>query len=94
MKIRKIRIGDIFESCGYHPCICVENDGYDVVGISLVDGREKCCSLEYCQPFKLTKVKSAELVEMWRVGGEKLVLMNRGLNEEQADNFLRVWRKK
>jgi hypothetical protein len=36
----QIKIGDIYEDCGFHPCLCVKIDEEDdeVQGISLVDG--------------------------------------------------------
>ncbi len=35
---KEIHVGDFFEECFWHPCLCKSVDGDDVDGISLVDG--------------------------------------------------------
>lgn len=34
----EISPGDIYEDSAYHSCLCLEVNGYEVWGISLVDG--------------------------------------------------------
>jgi hypothetical protein len=52
-----LRPGDIYESCNYHPVLCLGADyrSDEVWGISLVDGSyPHCCSLLHCGLRKLT----------------------------------------
>ena len=52
-----LRPGDIYESCNYHPVLCLGADyrSDEVWGISLVDGSyPHCCSLLPCGLRKLT----------------------------------------
>lgn len=51
--IADIKVGDIFEDCSFHPCLCIvagTNDSPAAVeGISLVDGSgPRCCSAIHC----------------------------------------------
>ena len=52
-----IRSGDLYESCGHHPVLCIgvdEAEG-EVWGVSLVDGSQPhSCSLDHCGVRKLT----------------------------------------
>jgi hypothetical protein len=50
---KDIRVGDFFEDCAFHPCLCVavgpEGDPHGVEGISLVDGSgPRSCSARHC----------------------------------------------
>ncbi len=36
----KIKPGQIYEDCAYHPCLCIEATEHDVWGISLIDGSQ------------------------------------------------------
>ena len=52
-----LKPGDIYESCSYHPVLCLGADyrSDEVWGISLVDGSyPHCCSLFHCGIRKLT----------------------------------------
>ena len=52
-----LKPGDIYESCSYHPVLCLGADyrSDEVWGISLVDGSyPHCCSLLHCGIRKLT----------------------------------------
>jgi hypothetical protein len=52
-----IAVGDFYEDCAYHPCVCVESDGENdtICGISLVDGSyPRSCSFVHCGVRKLT----------------------------------------
>ena len=62
----QIKIGDIYEDCDYHPCLCVgvdhEGDDIAVWGISLIDGSQpRACSLSYCGVRKLTVSEAWEI---------------------------------
>ncbi len=51
--IKEIKVGDLFEDCAFHPCLCTlagsEDDEDGVEGISLVDGSgPRCCSANHC----------------------------------------------
>jgi hypothetical protein len=45
-----IKVGDYFESCTFHPCLCIEVDetGRNIEGISLVNGEIQNCSAVHC----------------------------------------------
>ena len=44
-----IQIGDYYEDCAYHPCLCIHAEGDEIMGISLVDGSfPRICSLRHC----------------------------------------------
>ncbi|MCE2570942.1 hypothetical protein [Motilimonas eburnea] len=51
-----IKVGDYFESCCFHPCLCIEVDEYgsNIEGISLIDGHIQNCSAVHCGIRKLT----------------------------------------
>lgn len=88
----KIKVGDIYLDCAYHPVKCTVSDGDDVQGVSMVDGSSpRSCSIHYCGVEKITKKKAKEIVEVWKKG-EKAVLIFRGWTEENADKFIKEWR--
>ncbi len=50
---KEIRVGDFFEDCSFHPCLCTsvgaDGDVDCVESISLVDGSSpRCCSARHC----------------------------------------------
>lgn len=50
----RIKPGDIYEDCAYHPVLCLHNDGDAVRGVSLIDGTwPRSCSLDHCGVVKL-----------------------------------------
>lgn len=64
-----IKVGDYFESCSFHPCLCVEVDetGRNIEGVSLVDGHMQSCSVVHCGIRKL----SLEEAISWNLSGPK-----------------------
>lgn len=57
----KIRAGDIYEDCAFHPVLCTRVDvnddqiGDDVYGISLMDATApRACSVKHCGVVKLS----------------------------------------
>ena len=47
----KIKVGEFYEDCAYHPVLCTKINGDNVEGISLVDGSfPRCCSIRNCGP--------------------------------------------
>lgn len=52
----KIKLGEFFENCAFHPMVCVsvDEEADDIVGISLIDGEIRGCSLSMCGVRKLT----------------------------------------
>jgi hypothetical protein len=45
------RVGEIYEDCTYHPCLCavVDFDKRDIQGISLIDwSAPSSCRLDHC----------------------------------------------
>jgi hypothetical protein len=60
----KIEVGDIYESCSYHPVLCLGADykNDQVWGVSLIDGTHpRCCSLVHCGVRKLTPKQAWEI---------------------------------
>jgi hypothetical protein len=70
-----IKVGDYFESCDFHPCLCIEVDetGRFLEGISLVDGHIQRCNVIHCGIRHL----SLEEAISWKLTGPK----NIGNNE-------------
>jgi hypothetical protein len=53
----EIKLGDYYEDCAYHPCICmhINAEADEILGISLVDGSyPRACSITHCGVQKLT----------------------------------------
>jgi hypothetical protein len=53
----RIKPGDIFESCSYHPVLClgIDYQADEIWGISLIDGTfPRACNVLYCGIRKLT----------------------------------------
>ena len=90
---KKIKVGDIYLSCDYHPVFCTESDGDDLWGISLVDGHSPCgCSVENCGPKKMTIKEAVELKNLW-YKGEREVMKFFGWTDPQIDDFMKNWRQ-
>lgn len=64
-----INVGDYFESCSFHPCICIAVDvtGRHIEGISLVDGGIQRCNVVHCGIRRL----SLEEAISWKLSGPK-----------------------
>ena len=54
--MKSFKVGDIYEDCSFHPCLCVGVDDQGVIcGISLIDGSfPRSCDIESCSVRKLT----------------------------------------
>ncbi|MCE2596412.1 hypothetical protein K6Y31_16575 [Motilimonas cestriensis] len=65
--VGKVLVGDYFESCNFHPCLCIELDeaGRNIEGVSLIDGRIISCSVENCGIRKLTVEEAIK----WKLSG-------------------------
>ena len=51
----EIHVGDIYESCSFHPVLCTNKDDDGIWGISLIDGSlGHGCDLNNCGVRKLT----------------------------------------
>jgi hypothetical protein len=64
----QLKIGDYYEDCAYHPCICTHISEADdeVQGISLVDGSyPRACSVTHCDLHLL----SLEEAISWKLKG-------------------------
>jgi hypothetical protein len=54
LRLPRIRAGDVYEDCAYHPVLCTEawREGWwdwNLAGVSLLDGSQpRCCSARYC----------------------------------------------
>ena len=68
----KIRKGDIYEDCAFHPVVCEGINGDDVEGVSLLDGsRPHRCSVKHCGVRKMTKDEVAGTIAIYGQGGEQ-----------------------
>lgn len=74
----KINVGDYFESCSFHPCLCIEVDesGRNIEGISLIDGHIQNCSAVHCGIRKLTIDEAIE----WKKSGPQEI------EDQEVDN--------
>lgn len=62
-----IMVGDFYEDCAGHTCLCTLSEGDDIEGISLIDGTEpRSCSLKSCCPPKLTALEAIENVKLFK----------------------------
>lgn len=62
VRITKIKVGDIYEDCNYHPCLCTISKGDYLEGISLIDGSSpRSCSIIHCAPRKITLKEALEI---------------------------------
>ena len=62
MKAGDIEVGDYYEDCAYHPCVCIRVDDDDLYGISLVDGSAgRQCSKTHCGVVKISFKRACEL---------------------------------
>jgi len=62
METVEIKVGEYYEDCSYHPCVCIRVDGDELFGISLVDGSAgRCCSIINCGVVKLSLKEACEL---------------------------------
>ena len=58
--------GELYEDCSFHPCLCLTADGYDISGVSLVDGSyPRSCDIGACGVRKL----SLEEARTWKLSG-------------------------
>ena len=66
-----IKVGDFFESCSFHPCLCISVDetGRHIEGISLVNGIVHNCNVVHCG---IRKLSLREAVE-WKLSGPKFI---------------------
>lgn len=87
----EINVGDLYIDCGYVPRLCIEADGYDVEGISLINATEGGCSVNHCAPKKITTEEAVKLKQVW-AQGERAVMIYKGWTEEAADQFMKDWR--
>lgn len=68
MIYKRIRVGDIYMDCFYHPCVTTEasilND--DICGISLINGTgPRNCSFRHCCVTKMNIPLAMELRKNW-----------------------------
>jgi hypothetical protein len=71
---RRIRTGEFYEDCRYHPMLCVEadHDNDELVGISLITGDIGSCSPTYCGVEELTANQAIERRLTWNESVESL----------------------
>jgi hypothetical protein len=51
----RIKPGDIYEDCSFHPVLCTFADGDEIEGISLIDATTpRACSVGHCGVIKLS----------------------------------------
>ena len=77
--ITEIKVGDFYEDCAFHPCLCTvagsPDDKDGVEGISLVNGTHpRCCSATHCG----LRILTVEEAIHWKLHGPK---------DEPLENF-------
>jgi hypothetical protein len=51
----RIKPGEIYEDCSFHPVLCLYNDGDQIHGVSLIDASApRACSIGHCAVVKLS----------------------------------------
>jgi hypothetical protein len=53
----RIRRGEFYEDCRYHPMLCVQAappEDDELVGVSLIDGGIRACSEDHCGVVRMT----------------------------------------
>ena len=91
---QRIMVGDIFQSCSYHPTRCTEVSYWcdDIVGTSLLTGAPQSCSIRACGVFKMTDEEVQKSIDAYNSDGERGLMMLNGWPKEDADNFIKEWR--
>ena len=69
----EIKAGDLYEDSFYHPCLCIEVNGYEVWGISLIDGSYP--RSEDIAPGSIRKL-SLEEAWLWKTKGPVDVVLD------------------
>jgi hypothetical protein len=64
----RIRVGDIYEDCGYRPCVAIKCSIREDVfeGVSLINGNVTCCSYRHCGVNKMTIRQAAIRRVHWK----------------------------
>lgn len=93
MKRKRIRVGDIFESCDYHPLRCTYVNYYadDIRGVSLISGKEGCCSIWHCGVYRLTNERAQQLIDAYNAEGEVGLMVASGWTLADANQFMKDW---
>jgi hypothetical protein len=101
-----IKSNDYYIDSFYRPVKCIKNDEGDLTGESLVhhllEGRLGCedpglinewfDQEEFCEFISFEK--ALEMKQVWEDSGEKGVLIFHGFVPDEADDFIKNWRKK
>jgi hypothetical protein len=76
----ELSVGDFYEDCAYHPCLCIGTSMGTVDGISLVDGSfPRNCGVPQCDVRKLTLEEAIQ----WRLFGPPDVPPEIEMTDEQ-----------
>jgi len=60
-------VGQFYEDCSFHPCLCTHIDGDDIDGISLIDGSApRSCSLAHCGPIALAVSETVSIKDQFQ----------------------------
>jgi hypothetical protein len=93
----ELQLGDFYEDCAYHPCLCIGSGMGTVDGVSLVDGSfPRNCGVPQCRVRKLT----AEEAITWRLFGPPDVPPEFEMTDEQKwwlkrkDDARKLWPRK
>jgi hypothetical protein len=64
--MNKIKPGDFYQDCAYHPVLCTKSDyaNDSIEGISLIDGSSpRLCSFINCKPRKISLRRAVQIKE-------------------------------
>ena len=96
-RLDKILETGYFVNCNFHPVRLTEYGwnkwDHDVDGIALTNGGKCSCCLNNCQPEPITEAIALEMVEVWKIEGDKgLAVRYGGYSPEDYDAFEKIWR--
>jgi len=96
-RLNKILETGYFINCNFHPVRLTEYGwnkwDHDVDGVALTNGGFCSCCLNNCQPESITETVALEMIEVWKVEGDKgLAVRYGGYSPEDYDTFEREWR--
>jgi hypothetical protein len=86
----EIQPGDIYEDSAYHPCLCIGINGYEIWGVSLIDGSHpRCEDIGFSGIRKLTP----EEAWIWRTQGPRTLIRNSKNGGGITESDRNFWRK-
>jgi hypothetical protein len=76
---KRIKRGEFYEDCRYHPMLCIkpaQDDDDELIGVSLINGMTGSCSEAHCGVVPMTVEEAIERKVDWNAFAEKHGLPN------------------